>query len=143
MITKDLIRNVVVPSKSKTPAPICISKSTIESVRQKSKVRTRQEIQTETEDARNEAENALAAAAQRKLKFEEIDLRKQVRTLSLINIDHYWAIFQENAELNDLEREAKILNEGILEKAKMQRLEQEDEIKHLNELMLNAKVILQ
>ena len=52
-------------------------------------------------------------------------------------------MFQENAELNDLEREAKILNEGILEKAKMQRLEQEDEIKHLNELMLNAKVILQ
>ena len=46
---------------------------------------------------------------------------------------------QENAELNDLEREAKLLNEGILEKAKMQRLEQEDEIKHLNELMLNAK----
>jgi len=41
--------------------------------------------------------------------------------------------------LNDLEREAKRLNEGILEKAKMQRLEQEDEIKHLNELMLNAK----
>jgi len=122
VITKDLIRNVVVPSKSKTPAPICISKSTIDSVRQKSKVRTRQEIQTETEDARNDAENALAAAAQRKLKFEEIDLRKQ-----------------ENAELNDLEREAKILNEGILEKAKMQRLEQEDEIKHLNELMLNAK----
>merc|ERR1711970_650685 len=40
---------------------------------------------------------------------------------------------------NDLEREAKHLNEGILEKAKMQRLEQEDEIKHLNELMLNAK----
>ena len=78
MITKDLIRNVVVPSKSKTPAPICISKSTIDSVRQKSKVRTRQEIQTETEDARNDAENALAAAAQRKLKFEEIDLRKQV-----------------------------------------------------------------
>lgn len=56
--------------------------------------------------------------------------------------------------MNDLEREAKRLNEQILEKAKMQRLEQEDEIKvcwflvfrefiiwiqHLNELMLNAK----
>merc|ERR1712062_552395 len=122
VITKDLIRNVVVPSKEKTPAPICISKSTIDSVRKKSKVRTRQAIQKEFEDARIGAENALAAAAQRKLKFEEIDLRKQ-----------------ENAELNDLEREAKILNEGILERAKMQRLEQEDEIKHLNELMLNAK----
>ena len=31
--------------------------------------------------------------------------------------------------MNDLEREAKRLNEQILEKAKMQRLEQEDEIK--------------
>ena len=79
VITKDLIRNVVVPSKEKTPAPICISKSTIDSVRQKSKVRTRQAIQKEFEDARIGAENALAAAAQRKLKFEEIDLRKQVK----------------------------------------------------------------
>ena len=90
---------------------------------------------TELENARKEQEIAMAAAAQRKHKFEETDLHKQVLVVALLVVHR----FQENAELNDLEREAKLLNEGILEKAKMQRLEQEDEIKHLNELMLNAK----
>jgi len=122
VITKDLIRNVVVPSKDKAPSAICISQNTIKSVRDKSVVRTREEIQLELENARQEQQDSMDAAALRKKKFQEADLEKQ-----------------ENEELNDLEREAKHLNEGILEKAKMQRLEQEDEIKHLNELMLNAK----
>ena len=39
-----------------------------------------------------------------------------------------------------MELEAKVLNEHLLEAAKAKRLEQEDEIKHLNELILNAKV---
>merc|ERR1711885_102307 len=104
------------------PSAICISQNTIKSVRDKSVVRTREEIQLELENARQEQQDSLNAAAQRKMKFQEADLIKQ-----------------ENEELNDLEREAKHLNEGILEKAKMQRLEQEGEIKHLNELMLNAK----
>lgn len=91
------------------------------------------------------------AAALRKKKFQEADLEKQVSFNS--HAVSYWfcatnrinpkMVIQENEELNDLEREAKHLNEGILEKAKMQRLEQEDEIKHLNELMLNAKVFHQ
>ena len=122
VITKDLIRNVVVPSKTKPHNAICINQATLRSVHEKSKTKTRDELMMELENARKEQEIAMAAAAQRKHKFEETDLHKQ-----------------ENAELNDLEREAKLLNEGILEKAKMQRLEQEDEIKHLNELMLNAK----
>ena len=48
---------------------------------------------------------------------------------------------KKNHELNELEIEAKELNEHLLEKAKAKRLEQEDEIKHLNELILNAKVL--
>ena len=47
---------------------------------------------------------------------------------------------KQNATLNELELEAKELNEHLLEKAKAKRLEQEDEIKHLNELITNAKV---
>ena len=44
--------------------------------------------------------------------------------------------------LNEIDLEAKRINEHLLENAKAKRLEQEDEIKHLNELILNAKVKL-
>ena len=42
--------------------------------------------------------------------------------------------------MNEIDLEAKRINEHLLENAKAKRLEQEDEIKHLNELILNAKV---
>lgn len=41
---------------------------------------------------------------------------------------------QQNEKLNDLEAEAKEKAEYLLEKANAQRLEQEDEVKHLNEV---------
>ena len=41
---------------------------------------------------------------------------------------------QKNEKLNDLEEEAREKAEYLLQKAKEQREEQEDEIKHLNEV---------
>ena len=41
---------------------------------------------------------------------------------------------QKNAKLNDLEEEAKEKQEHLLAKANEMRQEQEDEIKHLNEV---------
>jgi len=73
-----LIRNVVVPSKDKAPSAICISQNTIKSVRDKSVVRTREEIQLELENARQEQQDSMDAAALRKKKFQEADLEKQV-----------------------------------------------------------------
>ena len=80
-----MIRNVVVPSKDKAPSAICISQNTIKSVREKSVVRTREEIQLEVENARQEQQDSLNAAAQRKMKFQEADLVKQVSFIFLIN----------------------------------------------------------
>ena len=77
-----MIRNVVVPSKDKAPSAICISQNTIKSVREKSVVRTREEIQLEVENARQEQQDSLNAAAQRKMKFQEADLVKQVSFFS-------------------------------------------------------------
>ena len=73
-----MIRNVVVPSKDKAPSAICISQNTIKSVRDKSVVRTREEIQLEIENARQEQQDSMDAAALRKKKFQEADLVKQV-----------------------------------------------------------------
>lgn len=46
-----------------------------------------------------------------------------------------------NAKLNDLEQEAKDKSNYLLAKAQMQLEEQEDEIKHMNELLLYAKCV--
>ncbi|KAH6566542.1 hypothetical protein BASA62_006638 [Batrachochytrium salamandrivorans] len=46
-----------------------------------------------------------------------------------------------NAKLNDLDREAKERSNYLLSKAQMQIEEQEDDIKHMNELMLYAKCV--
>ena len=46
-----------------------------------------------------------------------------------------------NSKLSELEQEAKEKSTYLLAKAQMQLEEQEDEIKHMNELMLYAKCV--
>merc|ERR1711973_361770 len=118
VITKDLIRNVVVPSDGYHKA-LLLSRQQFDQIKTKSKVKSHAEAKSEIDSARKEQIND---AAQRKQKFQEQDFYRK-----------------KNHELNELEIEAKELNEHLLEKAKAKRLEQEDEIKHLNELILNAK----
>lgn len=62
-------------------------------------------------------------AAERKKYFEELDAARK-----------------KTEGLNDLEEEAKKENEYLLEKARVAKIEQEDKIKQLNELILDAKV---
>jgi len=121
VITKDLIRNVVVPANDYKKA-LLLNRHQFEQIKNKAKVKSKEAIDAEIGNARNAQVNELAAATQRKQRFQDMDLHRK-----------------ENKELNELELEAKVLNEHLLEKAKAKRLEQEDEIKHLNELILNAK----
>lgn len=65
----------------------------------------------------------MAAAAERKAKMQELDAERQAQV-----------------GLNDLEEETKKENEHLLENARKLRMEQEDEIKRLSELILSAKV---
>jgi len=117
-----LIRNVVVPANDYKKA-LLLNRHQFEQIKNKAKVKSKEAIDAEIGNARNAQVNELAAATQRKQRFQDMDLHRK-----------------ENKELNELELEAKVLNEHLLEKAKAKRLEQEDEIKHLNELILNAKV---
>lgn len=64
----------------------------------------------------------MEAAQQRKNEMKQLDMARQ-----------------KNSAMNDLEIEAKEKAEHLLSRANAMRLEQEDEIKHLNELILNAK----
>lgn len=62
----------------------------------------------------------------------------KVRRARMEEYDHKRAA---NEKLSELEQEAKDKANYLLTKAKLQLEEQEDEIKHLNELMLYAKCV--
>ena len=63
-------------------------------------------------------------AQQRKLRMEAFDRKRAA-----------------NSKLSDIEQETKEKNNYLLAKAQLQLEEQEDEIKHMNELMLSAKCV--
>eukprot|EP00842_Homolaphlyctis_polyrhiza_P004369 jgi/Hompol1/4933/HPOL_004045-RA len=65
----------------------------------------------------------------------------EVARLRKQKMEHYDHQRTANAKLNDLEREAKDRSNYLLAKAQMQIEEQEDDIKHMNELMLYAKCV--
>merc|ERR1719356_2376348 len=70
-----------------------------------------------------EKDDKATEAAERKKYFEELDAARK-----------------KTEGLNDLELEAKKENEYLLEKARIAKIEQEDRIKKLNELIVDAKV---
>ena len=70
------------------------------------------------------SEELAAEVAERKHHFAAIDLDKKAA-----------------AGLNDLEEEAKKENEYLLERARIAKLEEEDRVKKLNELIVDAKVL--
>jgi hypothetical protein len=83
---------------------------------------TREELQQQKEKAEQVKERLLEEAEARKARFDALDKAKA-------------------PALSDLEKEAKEKSEYLLEKAKKQLSEQENEIKYLNELILNAKCV--
>jgi hypothetical protein len=92
-------------------------------IKSASKVKSQIQIENEAAQRQMEKEERVTQAAERKKHFAELD---EVR--------------KGNEELNDLEEEAKKENEYLLEKARLAKIEQEDKVKKLNELILDAKV---
>jgi len=122
VITKDLIRNLVVPNEDPSGQSIVLPPDQFYRILHASRVQTKEEKQMEIERFKMDKEAALEAAADRKNQMKQLDLARR-----------------KNQALTDLELEAKEKSEHLLERAKQMRLEQEDEIKHLNEMILNAK----
>ncbi|CAK8698512.1 unnamed protein product [Clavelina lepadiformis] len=122
VITKDLIRNVVVPGNDPSGLTVVLNTSRYSRIKGASRVKTKEEIQLEYEISKLEKDQAMEAAQKRKEEMKQRELQRK-----------------QNEKLNDLEIEAKQKAEYLLENANAQRLEQEDEVKHLNELILNAK----
>ncbi|XP_013412315.1 cilia- and flagella-associated protein 45-like [Lingula anatina] len=122
VITKDLIRNLIVPKEDPSGVSIILEGYDFNRIKNASIVMTQEQKMAELERIKREKEMAQEEATARKQMMKTMDINRQ-----------------KNGKLNDLEQEAKEKAEHLLEKANLQRQEQEDEIKHLNELILNAK----
>lgn len=121
VITKDLIRDVVVPADDTQSRKAVISRDTFDLLSWKAHTREHsvKELKRQCEQERNE-------------KMDELQKRKAV-------LNAYDVKRSENKPLNEFEREANTLADGLHKRYQAQRLEENDEIRHLNELILEAK----
>ncbi|RUS83915.1 hypothetical protein EGW08_008329 [Elysia chlorotica] len=122
VITKDLIRNLIVPSEDPSGESLVLPRDQFFRILQASRVLSKEDREAEAEKIKREKERAMDEAQERKNRMKQLDVTRQ-----------------KNAKLNDLEEEAKEQAEHLLSHANEMRQEQEDEIKHLNEVILNAK----
>lgn len=122
VITKDLIRNLIVPSEDPSGESMILPRDHFFRILQASRVLSKEEREAQNEAIKAEKDKAMDEAQERKNRMKQLDVTRQ-----------------KNAKLNDLEEEAKEKAEHLLAHANEMRSEQEDEIKHLNEVILNAK----
>merc|ERR1719228_2004825 len=90
VITKDLIRNVIVPSKDPSGQSVVLRRHNLNRIKSNSKVKTPSEIEAEAARRQAEKEELAAEVADRKNHFATLDMDKKA-----------------NEGLNDLEHEAK------------------------------------
>ncbi|XP_071958281.1 cilia- and flagella-associated protein 45-like [Antedon mediterranea] len=122
VITKDLIRKLIVPKEDPSGKSVILPQNEFFRILGKSHVMTEEERYAEYNARKREKQDILEASAAVKNELRTLDKNKK-----------------KNEKLNELEEEAQKQAEYLLEKAREQREEQEDDIKRLNELILNAK----
>ena len=120
VITKDLIRDVVVPSENHSNS-IILNFSEYAKIAQKANDKTLDEAAIKKAQEQINTKKA-EEARQRKAIMAEYDLKRK-----------------ENEEVSELEAETRTIAAELIKRSQQKRLEENDEIKHLNELILEAK----
>jgi len=122
VITKDMIRKLRVPRDDPSGRTLIINQNDFHRIHRASTVLTDGEREEQAEALKSEKQQRIQDCEQRKQKMQELEIQRQ-----------------KNEKLSDLEQEAKEKAQYLLQKANEQMEEQEDEIKKLNETILNAK----
>ncbi|KAA3682381.1 uncharacterized protein DEA37_0013044 [Paragonimus westermani] len=117
---KTLLR---IPGSDSNTKSIILSKKQYDELTEKAKIVTEEDEKESLRIAKEMKLSEAAASQSRKEQMRQHDLARH-----------------KNAKLTDLEEEARKQAEILLQKALEQRQDQEDEIRELNELILNAKI---
>jgi len=121
VVTKDLIRDVVVPADDPQSRKAFVDRNMYEYLSWKAttKEATVDEIKRAEDIRRDQIQKGMQ---ERKAVLQAYDQKRM-----------------QNKPKNDLEQEAEEQQEEQIERYRLQKLEQDDEIRHLNELILEAK----
>lgn len=122
VITKDMIRKLRVPREDPSGHTLVVASNHFSRIRSAARVLTKKEKEVLQEKMKLEKTQIQDAAIKRKDFMQQMEVKRQ-----------------QNEKLSDLEQEAKEKSQYLLQKAQEQMEEQEDEIKKLNETILNAK----
>ncbi|KAK2847008.1 hypothetical protein Q5P01_010007 [Channa striata] len=122
IITKDLIRNLRIPWSDPSGESIILPSSEFERITSASRVLTKEEREILREAYQKKKEEEIKVAEEKKHQMFVADLARK-----------------ENYVLTEMELEARDRTQRLLERANALRMEQEDEIKDLNRLILSAQ----
>ncbi|XP_076850628.1 cilia- and flagella-associated protein 45 [Brachyhypopomus gauderio] len=122
VITKDIVRELRIPRKDPSGQSIILCPDDFERITAESRVLRKEETEATLQSQRISREKAMDAVEERKARMRQADLSRQ-----------------KNLGLSDLEEEARERAQYLLERANALRIEQEDEVKKLNELILGAQ----
>jgi len=122
VITKDMIRKLRIPRDDPSGQTLIVSDGHFGRIRNAARVLTKKEREALQDQMKEDKKDLQDAAMERKDFMQQMELKRK-----------------QNEKLSDLEQEAKEKSQYLLQKAQEQMEEQEDEIKKLNETILNAK----
>ncbi|KAJ8280902.1 hypothetical protein GJAV_G00060770 [Gymnothorax javanicus] len=122
VVTKDLIRDLKIPSEDPSGLSIILPKSETDRIAALARVCTKEERAAESEARDKDRRAAMEAIEERKMKMHQADTLRR-----------------KNQGLNALEMEARDNAQYLLEQANKMRVEQEDEAKKINEVIRGAQ----
>ncbi|XP_037362590.1 cilia- and flagella-associated protein 45 [Talpa occidentalis] len=122
LITRDLVRELIIPTKDPSGESLIMSPEEFERIKCASQVLTAEELEAREQNFKKEKEAIVDAVTTRKKIMKQKEM-----------------IWRNNKKLSDLEEEAKERAQSLLQRASKLRMEQEEELKDMSKLILNAK----
>ncbi|XP_031246009.1 cilia- and flagella-associated protein 45 isoform X1 [Mastomys coucha] len=122
LITRDMVRELIVPTEDPSGESLIISPEEFERIKWASQVLTKEELNAREQALKKEKEAILEAVTIRKKIMKQKEMA-----------------WNNNKKLSDLEEVARDRAQNLLQRASKLRMEQEEELKHMSKIILNAK----
>ncbi|XP_021016542.1 cilia- and flagella-associated protein 45 [Mus caroli] len=122
LITRDMVRELIVPTEDPSGESLIISPEEFERIKWASQVLTKEELNAREQALKKEKEAILEAVTIRKKIMKQKEMA-----------------WNNNKKLSDLEEVARERAQNLLQRANKLRMEQEEELKDMSKIILNAK----
>nr|XP_058932907.1 cilia- and flagella-associated protein 45 isoform X2 [Kogia breviceps] len=122
LITRDMVRELIIPTKDPSGESLIMSPEEFERIKWASHVLTREELKAREQAFKKEKEAILDAVTTRKKIMKQKEM-----------------VWRNSQKLNNVEEVAKDRAQDLLQRVRQLRMEQEEELKDMSNIILNAK----